>query len=310
MRFVAWYEQQPSVRTDYFNFVITIVDPCDPPADYEPKPVVIPPDNIADLTYFLTDTTNHPIPPFTSTPAQCADNNRLTYSFDPATDSSPILPGSAISFEPTTREFTVDTDEPTLAGTTDEGKPYEITVVATLPDGTEGEGTFTLTIKNPCYESSYITISPPAAGLPDQTVTLYEETTWDHPVFTTVVHVISTNDHETDLLTLCGALEYVLIDNGEEIFSMLEYDGNNREVTATLVGLSLLGNTYDYQVRGRLLNYPTTFADATGEITTADPCVNPFTFTVADSVNIESDYSEAAVFTFPVITLFPDVCLP
>lgn len=98
------------------------------------------------------------MPPFTTSPAHCA--SRIVHSFNPA-NTVPSVVGdnsqSALTFNPTTLIFNIQyTDDLNLAGFTTSGTVYDIPVVGTLPGGDSATGNYDLTIKNPCFETSYV----------------------------------------------------------------------------------------------------------------------------------------------------------
>lgn len=158
---------------------------------------------ISPKIYYISDVDSHQIPAFTTTPPECA--SRLVYSFNPSTNTSPSLLGDngnyPLSFTPATLLFDLFYNADTnLAGTTSDGKVYTVTVVGTLPGGISEDGDWLLTIKSPCFSTSYISIT--AVQVPDRSYTLYDtvDNTWQHTPFTVTA--------SATVLGLCGPVVY------------------------------------------------------------------------------------------------------
>ena len=94
---------------------------------------------------------DYEVPVYTADPAWC----EITYSYT----ISNLSADKALGFDPTTRIFSFEQlDDLLLSGPTE--KDYTITVKGETGNVVKKsiEATFTLTLKNPCIDPSYVTI--------------------------------------------------------------------------------------------------------------------------------------------------------
>lgn len=220
LKFKIYFSQAPSNSAESSNFLVQIIDPCDAHIAW-PAPVISVPAFLPQ-TYVLTKTAKiYQIPEFLVSPSIC--QGRLTYSFDPNTDSSPSVVGvngPAATFNSGSRTFTFLTDEVNLAGSppNEDGRYYQLTVTASLPQVSQ-TGQVVLIIKNPCYDSTYINVVPVSTA--DFTYTLYKvapDNQWTYSTFEIVAET-------TAIANLCGPLSYSL--NAGAIQSSIQHDTVN-----------------------------------------------------------------------------------
>ena len=124
-------------------FKVQFINSCEPPTS-------ITPSSVSTQTYNLTYATalSFVIGAFTVNPTHCP----ITYSF---TNSPTITPASVVAFDQSTRTFTVQSNDLSLAGT------YTITVTALSPNSVAISPTlsFSLVLVNPCLTATF-TIAP------------------------------------------------------------------------------------------------------------------------------------------------------
>ena len=142
-------------------FVVTIIDPCD-------KPDSLTASSATAQEYTITaDPKTYQVPAFTPVPAWCA----ITYTYT-VDDSSG---GGAVAFEDdqNVRQFTFDyEDDLDFCGPV--STDYTVTVLGEIGiTETKTDSTsFTLTLKNPCIDSSHVSFEKP--GIISQLYELYE----------------------------------------------------------------------------------------------------------------------------------------
>ena len=130
-------------------FVITVIDPCD-------QPVSLTASTLAAQEYTITDNSkDYQVDAYTSDPAWCD----ITYTF--SVDA--VSGGSAVTFnaDATVRTFTFNyLADLLLSGPV--STDYTVTVTGEIGITTKqsASATFTLTLKNPCIDSNFVTIEP------------------------------------------------------------------------------------------------------------------------------------------------------
>ena len=151
----------PNIVTLAIPFVITTSDPCD-------KPVGLTESAFENQEYTITDDAKtYQIPVFTPDPSWCT----ITYSHS-VTDTA-ISAAVAFNNDATVREFTFNNSaDLSLCGLT--SIDYTVTVNAEIgmTEKQTASQTFTLTLKNPCIDSNFVTLK--AAVLLNQIYELHE----------------------------------------------------------------------------------------------------------------------------------------
>ena len=187
-------------RTADAKFTITLLDPCDPPQ----VTLAAEPD---DQVYTLTDLAHPDVTvQFSVQPDYCP----VTYSVvaTQLDDGS-----SAVSHVDNIVSIEYTKDLLPL------GQFQVVTVVATSRSKfggssapATGVATFNVTFKNPCFDTRFVEIVPPAVVLDNYTHVVLSESPQaeTHPEFT--VTVKTDDDH-----TLCGAIRYSTTFGGEAV---------------------------------------------------------------------------------------------
>lgn len=128
---------------------------------------------------------------------------------------------------------------------------YAITVIGTAGnvDVKTGEATFDLTIKNPCIDSTYVSISSSPLEIIYYNVGEGAKSFEAHSPFT-IVTVPNTH-------SLCGDISYEGMFNGAAFDGgPLAYNADTRVFTAESQDQTLIGNIYSYSVVATLASYP------------------------------------------------------
>ena len=129
-------------------FVITIVDPCD-------APVSVTPSALTNQAYTITDTAlPYQFPVYTADPVWCD----ITYTYT-ITD---VSGDAAVSFnaDATVRTFTFSyIADLLLSGAVSTDYTIEVTGTAGNITPTSGSNSFLLTLKNPCIDPAFVTIT-------------------------------------------------------------------------------------------------------------------------------------------------------
>jgi len=99
--------------------------------------------------------------------------------------------------------------------------------------------------------------------------------------------------------------------SGSILDQYLQYDPQIYKHYIYLTDRSIVPGPYAYKVQLSFLNYQSygPIATGTGQITLVDACDAP-ELVVDVHDDIESDYTMAAVFSFPTTTVTPGVCVP
>ena len=156
-------------------------------------------------------------------------------------------------------------------------KDYVITVTGeagiTIP--VQAQRSFTLTIRNPCINSAFVTINQ--SVLVDKTYQLYSFKpsgfSFNHSPFTVATNPIS---H-----TLCGDLVYTSTFMSVAITGAstpLSYSASTLTHTVYSEDITLKGTSLQYTVKAAFVNYPTITSsspDAKANIQFLDPCPTP-----------------------------------
>lgn len=164
-----------------------------------------------------------------------------------------------------------------------------------------------VTIKNPCLDSNFLTLSAPA--LPTKTYTLYDNsyfgTIWSHPAFTIVA--------SPQVLAICGGLSYSSTAglNGGVLDSYLTYYPTFYQLHIYSENRSLPPNSpYDYEISVSLTQYPSVSTSSTGNIIIIDACATPVSFAaVASAVSITANYGETVSMAVPYLLVNPPTCI-
>ena len=183
-----------------------------------------------------------------------------------------------LSFNDITRIFTIDYEtDLDFSGLT--SKSYTIVVTGTAGNvtPTSDSNSFDLTVKNPCIDPNFVTITAPTMAALTYTISSDPAKFASHSAFT-----ISTLPIPH---TLCGNIAYSATFDGTAVNDdPLDYDPVTRKFTADSDDQSLIGLTKPYAVNATLSDYPpSTYKSATSvaassTINFVDPCLDPFTF--------------------------------
>lgn len=200
LKFTMRYAEAPENFEVSSVFVVHIIDPCDPHIAYSSPTFTVP--SFLPQEYLISaDTKVYTIPEFTVSPSIC--QTRITYSFNPNTDSSPSIigiGGSAATFTGVNRQFSFYTLDKNLADPLS-GTLYTLTVTASLPSGEFAQGQVLLTLKNPCFITNFVSVH--TEQQPTFNYAIYATTPdniWTLETFTT-----STT---ASIATFCGVLTY------------------------------------------------------------------------------------------------------
>jgi len=140
-------------------FTVTIIDPCD-------EPVSVTPAALTGQEYTITQASfDYQTPVYTADPVWCA----ITYDYSIATPAG----DAALTFDPVTRTFSFSQDtDLSLSGAT--FTDYTITVTGQAGNITpvQGQESFSLRLKNPCIDPTYVTIAQ--VPLVNQAYDLYD----------------------------------------------------------------------------------------------------------------------------------------
>lgn len=298
-------------------FLVQVVDTCNPHVSGYATSVI--PSTFVDQYYTVsTPAATYVIPEFQASPAFCQD--RLVYSFDVNTDSTPIAVGaggSAVSFDPATREFTFYyTGSNDLAGNSPAGTQYLLTVTGTMDSGASNSNDVVLYIKNPCLDSGVTNLG--SLSLPDFTYVLESnDDTWVHDPL-----VLTSSLTGAQIDNLCGALVYEASAdnanfNGGQLDQFLTYVPSTFTHTIFLDDRSYIPGPYLYKVRIYFANYdpyssgqPYQSKEAQGLIYLVDPCLNPTSLsTASESFTSIVQYGVPTVFNYPALTAVPSQCV-
>lgn len=276
-------------------------------------PAIIP-STQTPQTYTISEPSkDYVVPAFTVIPSQCA--SRVVYSFNPATDSSPVIQGNqgyGASFNSATATFSFFyTGSADLAGipATPLGKVYYLLVTGSLPSVSQ-QAALPLTVYNPCLDETKISLTAPA--LPTFTYTIGDSVNnfWDHDPFTV-------NAASPEIEALCGGLSYIGSNSpslyGGFFDAYMAYASSLNRFFITIYDPNFLQfSPQIYKVKAYLTAYPSVVAEASGSIVLSDPCEDP-AFLMAmppASTTFVSDYSQSVIFQFPTLIVSPASCLP
>lgn len=192
-RFKYFNENDPANARLSSAFLVHIIDECNPPDTYPTKPVLTKP-TLTNQQYTITEADKpYTIEPWTVTPVSCA--SQLVYEF------SSVIPATgnkAIQFDVDTFTFSYSASDD-LSGSTAAGTQYTVQVTAKLHTRTSSQ-TFVLTVKNPCFDTNYFSVTP-AAELDEISYTVGESAkATQHDPFTIVASQAVKN--------ICGGLSY------------------------------------------------------------------------------------------------------
>ena len=123
------------------------------------------PSTLSAQEYTITQTAfTYQIPVYVSNPTWCA----IIYNYTIASATG----DAALKFDPATRIFTFSqVNDLTLSGSTMIDYVVTVTGKAGITIPVQAQRSFTLTIRNPCINSAYVTINQ--SVLVDKTYTLY-----------------------------------------------------------------------------------------------------------------------------------------
>lgn len=188
LKLKIYYSNAPG-NAQFQPFIVNVVDPCKPHVVGYPQPTITFLGSLVDKTYTITQAadTQDVSSLYSTSPAHCA--GRLVFAHNPSMDSVPSVvgsQGSAVSFVTDTFTYYYKGSND-LAGSTTDGITYTLTLYIAIDEvnvGVTTVDTHTLTIKNPCFDQTYFTVSDMA--LPDFTYTLYDvapNDQWIHSPF-------------------------------------------------------------------------------------------------------------------------------
>jgi len=233
-----------------------------------------------------------------------------------------------VAFTEATQTFALTAFSDSLAlldnGTTEKDYPVTMTIVTGSKYDTPAEReteseTFDWTIKNPCIDQSFVTISKPI--LDKLSYKIYEPnavTYTAHGDFAIVYAKTPTN------ASLCGTLKLEPFFDTTDVIPTsggdpLSYNPSTKQFTCDTDDISLLNDkdseVYPYSIVASLNSWPTgTYA--TAATTTAvriiefnDPCLDPFTFETRSQPSASDNFSGTSVdVTLNPFEIFPALC--